>query len=120
MAEAMQWEIVQVDLIGPWKFKTSSGVITLICFTVIDPATSWSEICEITDKRSQTIMDAFHNNWLYCYPRPIQVSFDNGSEFKSVFKKMCDNLGIKCRPTTSYTPPGKSIMREYIKLWAIC
>jgi hypothetical protein len=27
--------------------------------------------------------------------RPIQVTFDNGSEFKSsVFKEMCDNLGI--------------------------
>jgi hypothetical protein len=24
-------------------------------------ATSWPEICEITDKRSQTVMDAFHN-----------------------------------------------------------
>jgi hypothetical protein len=44
-------------------------------------------------------MDVFHNNWLCCYPRPIQVMFDNGSEFKSIFKKICDNLGIKCRPT---------------------
>jgi hypothetical protein len=55
-------------------------------------------------------MDAFHNNWLCSYPRPIQATVDNGSEFKSVFKEMGDNLGIKCRPTTSYNPQGNSII----------
>jgi transposase InsO family protein len=57
-------------------------------------------------------MDAFHNNWLCRYPRHIQVTFDNGSEFKSVFKEMCDNLGIKCRPTTSYNTQGNSIIER--------
>jgi IS30 family transposase len=104
MAEATPWESVQVDLIGPWKVKTPSGVKTVRCFTAIDPATSWQEICKITDKRSQTVMDAFHNKWICRYPRPIQVTFDNGSEFKSFFKEVCDNLGIKCRLTTSYNP----------------
>jgi hypothetical protein len=41
MAEAMPWEIVQIDLIGPWKVKIPSGVRTLKCFTAKDPATSW-------------------------------------------------------------------------------
>jgi hypothetical protein len=67
LAESTPWEIVQVYLIGPWKVKTTSGVKTLRCLTAIDPATSWPEICEITDKRSQTVMDAFHNNWLCRY-----------------------------------------------------
>jgi hypothetical protein len=110
MAEATPWEIVQVDLIGPWKVKTKSVVQTLRCFTAIYPATLWPEICEITDKISQTVMDAFNNNWLCRYPRPIQVTFFNGSEFKSVLKEMCDNFGIKCRPTTSYNPQGNSII----------
>jgi transposase InsO family protein len=57
-------------------------------------------------------MDAFHNNWLFRYPRSIQVTFDNGSEFKSVFEEMCDNLGIKCIPTTSYNPQGNSIIER--------
>jgi hypothetical protein len=30
----------------------------------------------------------------------------------SVFKEMCDNLGIKCRPTTSYNPQGNSIIER--------
>jgi hypothetical protein len=40
MAEATPWEIVPVDLSGPWKVKTPSGVKTLRCFTAKDPATS--------------------------------------------------------------------------------
>jgi IS30 family transposase len=102
IAEAMAWEIVKFDSIGPWKAKTPSGVKNLRCFTAIDPATSWPEICKITDKRSQTVMDAFHNKWLCRHHRHIEVTFDNGSEFKSVFEEMCENLGIKCRPTTSF------------------
>jgi transposase InsO family protein len=61
-------------------------------------------------------MDEFHNNWLCCYPRSIQVTFDNGSEFKSVFKEMCDNLGIKYIPTTSYNPQGNSIIERKHKV----
>jgi transposase InsO family protein len=57
-------------------------------------------------------MDAFHNNWIYRYPRPIQVTFDNGPEFKSVFKEMCDNLGIKWSPATSYNPQGNSLIER--------
>jgi hypothetical protein len=74
----MESTVVQVYLVGPWKVKTPSGTKNLRCVTAIDPAASWPEIVEITDKRSQTVMDAFHNIWLCCYPRPIQVTFDNG------------------------------------------
>jgi hypothetical protein len=55
-------------------------------------------------------MDAFHNNRICRYPGPIQVTLDSGSEFKSVFQQMCDSLGIKCSPTTSYNPKGNSII----------
>jgi hypothetical protein len=58
-------------------------------------------------------MDAFHNNWLCRYPRPIQVTFDNGSEFKSVFKEMCDQL-----PPIILKETQK--LRGFTKLWAIC
>jgi hypothetical protein len=40
VAEATPWEIVQIDLIGPWKVKTPIGVKYLGCFTAIDPTTS--------------------------------------------------------------------------------
>jgi hypothetical protein len=55
-------------------------------------------------------MDVFHNKWLCCYPRPIQVTFDNGSDFKSVFKEICDTFGIKCRRNASNNPQGNLII----------
>jgi hypothetical protein len=48
-AESTPWQIVQVDLVGPWTVKTPSGINKLRSFTGIDPATSWFEICEISD-----------------------------------------------------------------------
>jgi hypothetical protein len=59
MAEATPSEIVQVDLIGPWKVKSPSGVTSLRCLTAIDPATSWPEICEITDKNHKQLWTHF-------------------------------------------------------------
>jgi hypothetical protein len=41
MAGATPWEIVQADLTGPWKVKTSSGVKTLRYFTDVDQSKSW-------------------------------------------------------------------------------
>ena len=117
-AEINPWQIVQVDLIGPWTVKTPSGKKQLRAFTAIDPATSWVELSAIPNKNADTVMDAFHNSWLTRYPRPIQVTFDNGSEFKNVFKEMCDNLGIKCKPTTSYNPQGNSIIERVHQVMA--
>jgi transposase InsO family protein len=57
-------------------------------------------------------MDTFNNNWLCKYRRHIQGTADNGSEFKSVFTDMCDNLGIKFRPTTYYNPQGNSMIQR--------
>jgi hypothetical protein len=104
LAEAIFWEIVCADLVGPWSIKTPSGVQKLRAVTAIDSATGRFEISDIPNKAAGTVIDTFHNNWLCRYPRPIQVTADNGSELKSVFKEMCDNLGIKFCPTTSYNP----------------
>jgi hypothetical protein len=112
VAETTPWEIVCVDLVGPWSIKTLSGTKKPKAFTTIDPATGWFEIVSIPDKSAETVIDTFHNCWLTRYPRPIKVTFDNGSEFKAVFKQMCENFVIKCRPTTSYNPQGNSIIQR--------
>jgi hypothetical protein len=69
---------------------------------MIDPATGWFEIVEATNKSATSIQDLFHNTWLPRDPRPQFIVFDNRVEFKREFKKMCDNYGIKAKPTTSH------------------
>ena len=55
-AEAEPWDRLCVDLIGPYTIN-QKGAPPLVCkcVTMIDPATSWFEIHQISDKRSDTV-----------------------------------------------------------------
>jgi hypothetical protein len=83
---------------------------SLLALTMIDPATGWYEIVEATNKLATSTQDLFHNNWLARYPRPQFIVFDNGNncKFKREFKQMCDNYGIKDKPTTSQNPQANA------------
>jgi hypothetical protein len=51
----------------------------------------------------------FENNWLARYPRPNQVIFDPGTEFKGEFRDMLRRHGIHPSPTTVKNPQANSI-----------
>jgi hypothetical protein len=85
-AEADPWTEVHVDMMGPLSMTTPSKKLSLLVFTAIDPATGWFECVEVPKKESFTVMEAFNNHWLSRYPRPQRIRFDNGSEFRSVFR----------------------------------
>jgi hypothetical protein len=57
-------------------------------------------------------MYTFHNNWLCRYPRPMQVTFDNGSKLKNIFAEMFHYFGIESHPTTSYNPQQNIIIER--------
>jgi hypothetical protein len=98
--------MVCVDLVGPFTIRTQAKTHSLLALTMIDPAinTGWFEIVKATNKLATSIQDLFHNTWLARYPQPQFIVFDNGNagEFKREFKQMCDNYGIKAKPTTSH------------------
>ena len=52
---------------------------------MIDPETSWFEIARIYTKTSKEAQLIFDSTWLARYPRPKEVGFDNGREFKHLF-----------------------------------
>ena len=67
---------------------------------MIDLYTVWLEIVEVPcfdldevsrvnseyiDKPSSSVSQLFNQTWLWMYPRPREVVFDNGSEFKQDF-----------------------------------
>ena len=111
-AEARPWSRVNVDLIGPYVVRTPTATHTLRALTMIDPVTCWFEVTAIPDKNASTVMEAFNNTWLTRYPRPQYIGFDNGSEFKAQFKQMCDNYGIKDKPSSSYNPQSNGIIER--------
>jgi hypothetical protein len=55
---------------------------------MIDPAIHWPEIAVIPggELDSALMSKLFNNYWLARYPRPTEVVYDNGSEFKKVLK----------------------------------
>jgi hypothetical protein len=125
------WKCVCVDLIGPYTLKGKDGtVLDFMCLTMMDPATAWFEIVElpntavtvvrkgveiteiIIDKSSAEISRLFNKQWLSRYPRAKNIVYDNGSEFKLYFQQLCEEFGLKPKPTTVRNPRENAILER--------
>ena len=113
-AEYVPWRKLCVDLIGPYKVQDGKGhVHELLALTMIDPATSWFEICEIPNKESETVALALDRQWLCRYPRPTYITYDQGGEFTGKeFQELLDSYGIKAKPATSRNPQSNSVVER--------
>ena len=47
---------------------------------MIDPMTGWFEVVQYDDKSEITIANLVEATWLYRYPRPIEITYDQGKE----------------------------------------
>jgi transposase InsO family protein len=110
--DAEPWKRVNVDMIGPFSVKTPTGTHELRALTMIDPATGWFEIKDVTEATSELVSGAFDDTWLSRYPRPQYIGYDNGSEFKKVFEQMRKNYGMKAKASTSYNPQSNGIVER--------
>ena len=113
-AETDPWEILCVDLIGPYTIKRRGKKnLTLWCVTMIDPATGWFEMKEIPNKEAITIANIIEQTWFSRYPWPTQITFDRGSEFMGEFTRMVQkDYGVKKKPTTTRNPQANSIIER--------
>ena len=98
-AETKPWARVNVDLIGPYSIQTPKKKIKLRAMTMIDPAMNWFEIVPFVDSNSDSCQRALDSCWLARYPRPHEIGFDNGKEFKWLFAELCDNYGLTQKPS---------------------
>ena len=48
---------------------------------MIDPVTGWFEGVLYDDKGAITIANLVETTWLSRYPRPIEITYDQGKEF---------------------------------------
>ena len=106
------WNRINIDLIGPWSIKTPTGTRTLRALTIIDPATGWFEMKEISHPDAATTAAALDNVWLSRYPRPEIIGYDGGSEFKNVFAETIANYGLTPKTTTAYNPQANGIIER--------
>jgi hypothetical protein len=114
-AEADPWEVLCVDLIGPYKIpqKNKAKPLYLHCLTMIDPATSWFEIMAIENKTALEVANAAETTWFSRYPWPTQIVFDRGTEFMGEFTKMAKrDYGLKTKPITARNPQANAIIER--------
>ena len=48
---------------------------------MIDPVTRWFKITQYDNKRAISIANLVETKWLTRYPRPVEITYDQGSEF---------------------------------------
>ena len=48
---------------------------------MIDPVVRWSKITQYYNKRATSISNLVETTWLTRYPRPMDITYGQGSEF---------------------------------------
>ena len=80
---------------------------------MIDPATGWYVIAEISSKGSDEIANILEMTWLNRYPWPSQVVMDRGREFMGdVIRLLTKDYGIQRKPITTRNPQANSIVER--------
>ena len=80
---------------------------------MIDPVTGWIEIVPIDTKRADVIANLVEQNWLTCYTRPNQVTYNHGTEFMAEFSEMIDkDYDIKRKPILVHNPQANAIVEQ--------
>ena len=102
-AEEIPWNKLCVNIIGPCVIiiKLHKEKLNLKAVTMIDPVTGWFKIMQYDDKRAISITNLVENTWLPRYPRPMEITCVQGSEFighefrKYLIEKIWDNYQAK-------------------------
>ena len=80
---------------------------------MVDPVTGWFKLAQLRDKPNAFVaMKRFDSQWLARYPRPREIGFDNGGEFMAEFRDLCDNMGLKRHPSSSWNPQSNAILER--------
>ena len=58
--------------------KKQKEYLNLKAVTMIDPVTGWSEVMHYNDKIAMSISNLVEITWLYIYPRPMDITYDQG------------------------------------------
>ena len=61
--------------------KGHKEILCLKSVIMIDSVTGWFEIMQYNDKKAISITKLFGTTWLTIYPIPIEITYDQGSEF---------------------------------------
>jgi hypothetical protein len=119
--EVIKWSRVNVNLWGPKSVDNGEYTYQVHVMTMVNPVTGWFELAPLyaapTAFRAQQLLG---NIWLARYPRPRDIGFDNGGEFMAEFNDLCDNIGLKKKPSAAWNPQSNAILGRIHQVLADC
>ena len=68
-------DVIRSYLIQRNKQKENLNIKSV---TVIDPVTGWSQVTKYNDRRAMAIANLVETTWLSRYPRPMDITYDQG------------------------------------------
>ena len=78
---------------------------------MIDPATGWFEMAQISNKTAAEITEITEKTSFTRYPLPQRIVFDRDTKFMAEFAKMYQNdYGLKRKPITTRNPQSNAII----------
>ena len=92
---------------------SAAVLLGIWCLTMIDPATGWFEMAQISNKTAAEIADITKKTWFTRYPLPQQILFGSGTKFMAEFSKMCQHdYGLKRKPIKTRKPQSNTTIRR--------
>ena len=82
---------------------------------MIYPVTGWFEIAQYNDKGERDIANLVETKWLSRYPRPIEITYDQLSEFighKWIKYLIETEYSITAKPITSVNPMSNALLEQ--------
>lgn len=105
------FERIAMDIAGPFPISNAGNKYILV---VIDYFSKWPEVYPIPNQEAKTVADIFIKNWICRYGAPLELHSDQGRNFEStLFKEVCDMLGIQKTRTTALHPQSDGMVERF-------
>ena len=104
---------IAIDLVSDLNISTSGNQHILI---IIDHLMGWPEAFPIPNKKAETIVHIFINNYMPIYMCPHFILSDNGTEFKNqLMDNVLHQIGINHIFSAPYHPQSNGQLEVYHK-----
>ena len=96
--------------------------------TMVDPVTGCFKQAQLYGRPTTSCcQQIFDTTWLACYPCSREIGFDNGGEFKTEFRELTMNIGLKSKENLPWNPQLNAILEiihqvlaDFLVSFSIC
>lgn len=95
-------QVYSIDLIPDISPAGVAGATQIV--VLVDNFSKFVTIGALPDRTSATLAWWLYEHVICLYGKPLMIKSDGGSEFKGLFKELCESLGIRHHTTLPYHP----------------